>query len=81
MKLTQRCFQECAEEDERSDGPEHPRQWVIQLAQLQKVHLSKSCNDTKGAKFSVNVSSAQQFLVAYTYKHCHTAFICVKHKR
>jgi len=34
-----------------------------------------------GAKFSVNVSSAQQFLVAHTYKLCHTAFICMKYKR
>ena len=67
--------------NERGDGPGHPRQWVVQRVKLQKVHLSKSCNWTRGAKFSVNVSSAQQFLIAHTYKLCHTEFICIKYKR
>jgi len=66
---------------ERGDGLGHPRQWVIQRVKLQNVDLSKSCNLTRGATFSVNVSSAQQFLVAHTYKLCHTAFICMKYKR
>jgi len=53
-------------EHERGDSPGHPTQWVIQRAKLQKVHLSKSCSLTRDAKLSVNVSSAQQFLVAHT---------------
>jgi len=39
MKLTQCCYQARAEGDERGDSPGHPRQWVIQRAQLQKVQI------------------------------------------
>jgi len=34
----------------------------------------------QGAKFSVYVSDMQKFLVVYTYKLCHTAFICIMYK-
>ena len=42
--------------------------------------LSKSCNETRGAKFGVNVSNGSKFSIAHTYKLCHTAFICMKYK-
>jgi len=50
-KPTQRCYQGCAEGDEQGDAPRHPRQCVIQRLKLQKVHLSQSCNKTRGANF------------------------------
>jgi len=37
-------------------------------------------NQAKGSKFLVNASSVQKFLVAHSYKLCHMAFICIKHK-
>jgi len=36
--------------------------------------LLKSCNQIRGEQFSLNVSRAQMFLVAQTYKLCYTAF-------
>jgi len=82
IKLTQTCYQGRAERGSTrrrtrtSKAVGQPRVW-----NLQKVPSAKSCNYTRDAKFCVNVSSAQQFLVAHTYKLCHTTFMCMKHKR
>jgi len=56
----------------------HPKSEITKSAIYQNLVTRPG---DRGVKFSVNVSSAQQFLIAHTYKLRHTTFMCMKYKR
>ena len=77
IKLKQCCYQGCAEGTWTRRRPRSSKEWNYKKCIYQNLVTRPGVQNF----LWMLVSSAQQFLVAHTYKLCHTAFICTKYKR